>query len=70
MFLISKKKKKERKRKRKTTTKTRQEKGKETKEEKRISVENLTGCDDLIWKSALCIFNLHDRVANFSWLFM
>ena len=37
------------------------QKAKETKEEKRISVENLTGYDD--------IFVNLNRVVNFSWLF-
>ena len=39
--------------------KTRQ-KGKETKEEKTISVENLTEYDDTVCKFALCTFNLLD----------
>ena len=40
---------------------------KETKEEKRIIVENLTGyC--IFCKSALCTFNLSNQVVNFSWL--
>ena len=34
-------------------------KAKETKEEKRISVENLTGYNDI--EIALCTFNLFDR---------
>ena len=42
---------------------------KETKEEKRISVENLTGYDDIVCEFALCTFNIRDRVVNFSWLF-
>ena len=37
--------------------KTRQ-KAKETKEEKRICLENLTGYDDIVCEVALCIFNL------------
>ena len=41
MFLISKKKKK-------THTHPRRQKAKETKEEKRISVENLTGYDNIV----------------------
>ena len=41
-----------------------------TKEEKRITVENLTGYDDIVCKFALCTFNLLDRVMNFSWLFI
>ena len=32
----------------------------ETKEEKRISVENLTGYNDVVCEFALCIFNLLD----------
>ena len=46
------------------------QKAKETKEEKRISVENLTGYDDIVREFALCTFNLLDRVVNFSWLFI
>ena len=46
------------------------QKAKETKEEKRISVENLTGFDDIVWEFALCTFNLLHRVVNFFWLFM
>ena len=49
--------------------KTRQ-KAKETKEEHRISVENLTGCDDIVCEFALCTLNLLDRVVNFIWLFI
>ena len=45
-------------------------KAKETKEEKRISVENLTGYDDIICDFALCTFNLLDRVVSFSMLFI
>ena len=38
----------------KTTTKiTRRQKAKETKKEKRTSVENLTGYDDIIYEFAL-----------------
>ena len=43
---------------------------KKTKEEKRISAENLTGYDDIVCEFALCTFNLLDRVANFVWLFI
>ena len=50
------------------TQKTRRQKAKETKEEKTISVENLTGHDDIVCEFALCTFNLLDRVVNFSWL--
>ena len=38
--------------------KTRRQKAKETKEEKRICLENLTGYDDIVCEVALCIFNL------------
>ena len=49
----------------------RKKEAKETKEEeKRISAENLTGYDDIVSESALCSFNLLDRAANFSWLFI
>ena len=41
-------------------------KAKETKDEKRIFVENLTGYDDIVCEFALCTFNLFDRVVNFS----
>ena len=50
--------------------KNRRQKAKETKEEKTISVENLTGYDDTVWKFALCTFNLLGRVVNFFWLFI
>ena len=40
-------------------------KTKETKEEKRISVENVTGYNDIVCK---CTFNSVNRVVNFSWL--
>ena len=46
------------------------EKAKETKEEKRIFKENLTGYSDIVCEFALCTFNLLDRVVNFSWLFI
>ena len=48
----------------------RQEKANETIEEKGLSVENLTGYDDIVCEFALCTFNLLDRVVNFSWLFI
>ena len=38
--------------------KKRIQKAKETKDEKRISVENLTGFDDIVYEFALCSFNL------------
>ena len=66
IFLISKKKKK----KKKKTKITRRQKVKETKEEKKISVKNLTRYNNFVCEFALCTFNLFDRVLNFSWLFM
>ena len=45
-------------------------KAKETKEEKRISVGNLTKYDDVVCVFAKCTFNLLDPVVNFSWLFI
>ena len=59
----------------KTKTKTkpkikRRQRAKETKEEKRIPVENLTRYDDIIREFALCTFNLFDRIVNLSWLFI
>ena len=39
---------------------TRRQKAKETKEKKRISVENLTGYNDIVCEFALCTFNLID----------
>ena len=42
----------------KQTTATRKKKPKETKEEKRISVQNLTGYDNIVCDFALCTFNL------------
>ena len=39
---------------------------KETKEEKRISMENLKGYDDIVCEFALCTFNLLNRVVNIS----
>ena len=48
MFLISKKK----------TKKQEDKKAKETKEEKRISLENLTGYDHIVCEFALCTFNV------------
>ena len=50
-------------------TNTRKQKAKEAKEEKRISIENLTGCYDIACEFALCTFNLRDRVVNFSYEF-
>ena len=47
MFLISKK-----------TKKQEDKKAKETKEEKRISLENLTGYDNIVCEFALCTFNV------------
>ena len=43
---------------------TRRQKAKRSKDKKGISVENLTGYDDIV-----CEFDL-DRVVNFSWLFI
>ena len=51
-------------------TKREDKKAEETKEEKRISVENLTKGDDIICEFTLCTLNLLNRVTNFSWLFM
>ena len=65
IFLTSKKKKKKKK-----TKITRRKKVKETKEEKKISVKNLTGYNDFVCEFALCTFNSFDRVLNFSWLYM
>ena len=47
-----------------------QKKAKETKEENRISGENLTGYDHIVCEFALCTFNLLARVVNFSLLFI
>ena len=60
IFLISKK----------TNKQTRRQKANETKDKKRISVENLTGHADIVCEFVLCTFNLFDRVVNFSWLFI
>ena len=49
---------------------TGRQKAKETKKEKRISVENLTGYDDIVYELALCTFELLDRVVNLSGLFI
>ena len=54
----------------KSHKKARRQKAKETKEEKRICVENLTGNDDIVCEFAVCTFNLLGRVVNFSWLFI
>ena len=43
-------------------------KKKKKRKEKGISVENLTGYDDIVCDFAMCAFNLLDRVLNFSWL--
>ena len=37
---------------------------------KRISVENLTGYDDIVCEFALSTFKLFDQFVNFSWLFI
>ena len=58
------------KKKKKKPKKTRRQNGEETKEEKRIYVENLTEFDDIVCEFTLCIFDLLDRVVNFSWLFI
>ena len=47
---------------------TRRQKAKRSKDKKGISVENLTGYDDIVCEFAMCAFNLLDRVLNFSWL--
>ena len=54
----------------KTTTIIRKQKAKETKEEKRISVKNLTEYDDIVCEYALRTFNLFDRDMDFSWWFI
>ena len=54
----------------KNTQKNKKIKAEETKEEKRISVENLTECDDIVCEFALCTFNLPDLAVNFFWLFI
>ena len=41
---------------------TRREKAKETKQEKRVSLENLTRYDGIVREFTLCNFNLFDRV--------
>ena len=45
-------------------------KTKTAEEEKGISVENLTGYDDIVCKFHMCTFNLLDRVVSFSCLFI
>ena len=55
IFSFKKKTKKTKQNKKKTRS---QKKANETKEEKRISVENLTGFDDIVCKFALCTSNL------------
>ena len=47
--------------------KTRQ-KAKETKEENVMTVENLTGYDNIVREFALCTFNLLNQVLNFPWV--
>ena len=54
----------------KNTQKNKKIKAEETKEEKRISVENLTEYDDIVCEFALCTFNLPDLAVNFFWLFI
>ena len=54
----------------KQNKKTRRQKAKGTKEAKIISVENLTGYNDIVCEFAPCAFNLPDRVVNFLWLFI
>ena len=49
----------------KEKAKTRTQKTKETKEEKRIPVENLTRYNDIICKFDMCTFNLLDRSREF-----
>ena len=61
MFLISKIQKQ-------TNKQKRMQKAKETTEEKRFSVENLTGYDDIVCEFILCNFNLPDQIFNFSLL--
>ena len=56
------------KNKQKTTKITRGQKAKEAKDEKRISVENLTEYDDIVCEFALCTDLLdRGRVVTFSW---
>ena len=54
----------------KTTNITRRQIAKETKEEMRTYVENLTEYDDIVCEFPLCTFNLLDQVVNFSCLFI
>ena len=49
---------------------TRRQKAKKTKEEKKISLENLTGYNDIVCEFAMCTFKVLDRVANFFCLFI
>ena len=51
--------------KKKQSKKTTRQKAKDTKEEKRVSVKNLTGYDYMVCEFAQCIFNLLDRFVNF-----
>ena len=54
----------------KNNTLTHKQKAKETKEEKRMPVENLTGYDGIICEFSGRTFNLLDRVVSFYWLFI
>ena len=45
-------------------------KAKETKEEKRISVEKLKGYNDIMCEFGFCTFNLLDQIVNFTRLFI
>ena len=45
-------------------------KAKETKGERRISVESLTEYDDIVCEFALSTLHLLDQFANLSWLFI
>ena len=54
----------------KTKKKDKNTKSKRKKQEKRISVKNLTGYNDILCEFVLCSFDLLDRVLNFSWLFI
>ena len=48
--------------------KKKQQIAKETTEQKRISVENLTGYDDIVYEFTMRTFNLRDRVVSLYWL--
>ena len=54
IYIFNKKTQQKQTRKPKKLHKTRRQKAKETKDEKRMSVENLTGYDDVVCKFALC----------------